>query len=188
MSALPLKAAVAIAYRRVRFGRRISPGDLRYTSANTVLKRRRLLNPARMATSVIGKSVSSSSRLARCTRAVFATCTGLAPKCRANSLVRWRAPTPTRLANISTEAFSPSSAPSRRISRVARSTVVRLPFHAAQNGAVSGRHLKHGRKPAASAAIALGKNRTFSARAGRTGQTGRQYIPVVRTPVKNSPS
>jgi hypothetical protein len=44
----------------------------------------------------------------------------------------------------------------------------------AENGAVSGRHLRHGRKPAASAEAADGKNITFLARAGRTGQTGLQ--------------
>jgi hypothetical protein len=59
-------------------------------------------------------------------------------------------------------------------SKGSRSTVVREPFHAGENGAVSGRHLRHGRKPAASAEAADGKNITFLARAGRTGQTGLQ--------------
>jgi hypothetical protein len=53
--------------------RLISVGGLRYTAANTVLNRRKLPNPARTAISVIGKSVSSSKRFARCTRAVWAT-------------------------------------------------------------------------------------------------------------------
>jgi hypothetical protein len=42
------------------------------------------------------------------------------------------------------------------IRRSARSTVVRDPFQAGENGAASGRHLRHGRKPAASAAAADG--------------------------------
>ena len=49
----------------------------------------------------------------------------------------------------------PSNAP-RAISRNPRATVVRVPFHAGENGAVSGRQRRHGRKPAASAAAAEG--------------------------------
>jgi hypothetical protein len=75
--------------------------------------------------------------------------------CLANNRARWRAPIPTRSAKPSTEAPSSSSAPSS-ISRKARSTVVREPFHAGQNGAVSGRQRRQGRKPAASAAAADG--------------------------------
>jgi len=58
--------------------------------------------------------------------------------------------------------------------RIARSTVVREPFQAGENGAVSGRQRRQGRYPAASAAAADGKNSTLRPRAGRTGHTGRQ--------------
>jgi hypothetical protein len=112
--------------------------------------------------------------LARWTRAVLAICEGLAPKWREHNRVRCRAPIPRRAANVSTDAPSLSNAPSLMISRIARSAVAREPFQAGENGAVSGRQRRHGRKPAASAAAALGKKRTFIARAGRTGQTGRQ--------------
>jgi hypothetical protein len=60
------------------------------------------------------------------------------------------------------------------MSRSARSTVARLPIQALEKGAASGRQRRHGRKPAASAAAADGKNETLADRAGRTGQTGRQ--------------
>src|SRR5215467_11187442 len=50
------------------------------------------------------------------------------------------------------------------MSRSALSTVALLPIHALQNGAVSGRHRRHGRKPAASAAAADGKNETLADR------------------------
>ena len=39
-----------------------------------------------------------------------------------------------------------------------------------------------GRNPAASAASAVGKNRTRSRRGGREGQEGRQKMPVEATP------
>ena len=48
---------------------------------------------------------------------------------------------------------------------------MREPCQAGENGAVSGRQRKHGRKPAASAAAAVGQNVTFLPCAGRTGQT-----------------
>ena len=84
--------------------------------------------------------------------------------------ISWhRAPTPRRSARRSTEAPSPSRAPSSTISRSALSTVALLPIHAPQNGAVSGRHRRQGRKPAASADAADGKNETLADRAGRTG-------------------
>jgi len=60
------------------------------------------------------------------------------------------------------------------MSRIARETVVAAPFHAGVPGAVSGRHRKHGRKPARSAAAAVGKNTTLRDLAGLTGQVGRQ--------------
>jgi hypothetical protein len=53
-------------------------------------------------------------------------------------------------------------------------TVAALPCHAGLPGAVSGRQRRQGRKPALSAAAAVGKKTTFSDRAGFTGQVGRQ--------------
>lgn len=66
---------------------------------------------------------------------------GLAPRCFLNNLDRCRGPIPRRSA--STSAPAPSSAP-LLINRKARSTVVCEAFHAGENGAVSGRHLRQG--------------------------------------------
>ncbi len=60
------------------------------------------------------------------------------------------------------------------MSRSARETVAAEPCHAGVPGAVSGRHRKHGRKPARSAAAAVGKKTTLDDLAGLTGQMGRQ--------------
>src|SRR5579884_369916 len=51
-----------------------------------------------------------------------------------------------------------------------------------------GRQRLHGRKPAASAAAASAKKRTFSRRGRREAQPGRQNTPVVVTPYKKRPS
>jgi hypothetical protein len=51
-----------------------------------------------------------------------------------------------------------------------------------------GRHRLHGRKPARRASLELGKNSTFSGRGLRAVHDGWQKIPVVATPVKNTPS
>jgi hypothetical protein len=56
----------------------------------------------------------------------------------------------------------------------ARDTVLDVPRHAASSGAVSGRHLRHGRNPASCAAAADVKNSMFSRRGVRAGQIGRQ--------------
>ena len=61
-------------------------------------------------------------------------------------------------------------------------------FQAGQKGADLGRQRRHGRNPAASAAAALGRNSTLRRKGNLTGQTHRQYTPVVRTPMKNRPS
>jgi hypothetical protein len=45
-----------------------------------------------------------------------------------------------------------------------------------------------GRKPAAAASAHVTWNRTFSGRAGREGQDGRQYTPVVLTEYTKVPS
>ncbi len=45
----------------------------------------------------------------------------------------------------------------------------------------SGRQRLHGRKPAASASAPVAWKLTFSGRAARAPQLGRQYTPVVRT-------
>ena len=100
-----------------------------------------------------------------------ATSLGVAPVWRRNSRSRWRGPMPSRSARSLTDARS--SKPSL-ISRMARPTVERVPLQAGLPGAVSGRQRRQGRKPARSAAAADGKNTTFSDRAGRTGQIGRQ--------------
>ncbi len=55
-----------------------------------------------------------------------------------------------------------SSTPSS-IKRSARDTVVDVPFDAGVPGVASGLHLRHGRKPAASASAGVLKNTTFSA-------------------------
>ena len=62
-------------------------------------------------------------------------------------------PSPSRPESAS--IFSRSRAPSS-IRAGAHSTVALVPFHAGQNGAVSGRHRRQGRYPARSAAAALG--------------------------------
>ncbi len=60
------------------------------------------------------------------------------------------------------------------VDRNARETVAAAPCHAGVPGAVSGRHRKQGRKPARSAAAAVGKKTTLRDLAGFTGQVGRQ--------------
>jgi hypothetical protein len=74
-------------------------------------------------------------------------------------------------ANFSTECRSRNPSPMRRI---ARATVVAVPRHAGLPGAVSGRHLRHGRKPNRSAAAALGTKKIFAWRACTLGHIGRQ--------------
>src|SRR5947207_2211155 len=165
--------------------RRTADGGRRYTARNTALNRRMLANPAANAMAEIGIVVSSSIILARCTRRVAATELGDAPACRRNRRRRCRGPTPSVSASASTDF---SSRKPRSISLSARETVAAAPRHAGVPGAVSGRQRKHGRNPARSAAAAVGKNTTFRDRAGRTGHVGRQYTPVVLTPVKNRPS
>jgi hypothetical protein len=60
------------------------------------------------------------------------------------------------------------------MSRSPRDTVAAAPRQAGVPGAVSGRQRKQGRKPARSAAAAVGKKTTLRDRAGLTGQVGRQ--------------
>jgi len=67
-----------------------------------------------------------------------------------------------------------SSRNPRSIKASPRETLAEDPRQAGDPGAASGRQRRQGRKPAASAAAAEGKNRTFSERAGLTGQIGRQ--------------
>ena len=52
----------------------------------------------------------------------------------------------------------------------------------------SGLQRRQARYPAASAASALSKNSTFARSGFRAGHTGRQKMPVVRTPTKKMPS
>jgi hypothetical protein len=131
-----------------------------------------LPNPAEKAMAEIGIIVSSTSRFARCTRRVVATAVGDAPACRRKSRRRCRLVIPSVSARSSTRL--PSSRNPRSMSRSARVTVVAAPRHAGVPGAASGRHRKQGRKPARSAAAAVGKNTTLRDFAGFTGQVGRQ--------------
>jgi hypothetical protein len=109
------------------------------------LNRRILPKPAASATSAIGSLVSWINCLASSTRRVCATAIGDAPEMRRKSRRSCRSPTPTRSASVSTSA--PSS-PSFSISHRARDTVFDVPRHTPRSGAVSGRHRRHGRKPA----------------------------------------
>jgi len=137
----------------------------------TVLNRFTLENPAASATSPIVIEVWSIRLRANWMRRCCATATGVAPRWRSNRRRRWREPTPSRSARSSTPPRS--SAPSE-MSRSARATVPDVPLQAGVPGAVSGRHRRHGRNPASSAAAAHGKNRTFSRFGVRAGQIGRQ--------------
>ncbi len=104
-------------------------------------------------------------------RRVWATWTGVAPRCSRNRRLRWRSPMPSR------SASSPTPCSSRKppqISRRARDTGARVPDHAGLPGAVSGRQRRQGLKPAASASAAQRKKRACSRRGVRDGQTGRQ--------------
>jgi len=60
------------------------------------------------------------------------------------------------------------------MSRSARDTLAPAPRQAGVPGAASGRQRRQGRKPARSAAAAVGKKTTLRDCAGFTGQTGRQ--------------
>ena len=97
---------LAYAMRHEGVLRRISVGGLPYTSAKTELNRRKLPKPACIAIWVIDRPVSSMRRLARCTRAVLASCDGLACRWRANRRLNCRDPIPRRAAKCSTVAPS----------------------------------------------------------------------------------
>jgi len=131
-----------------------------------------LVNPAANATADIGSTVSSMSVFARCTRRVVATAVGEAPAWRRNSRRRWRAVIPSASARASTRR--PSSRNPRSMSRSARETLAAAPRQAGVPGAASGRHRRHGRNPARSAAAAVAKNTTLPDLAGFTGHVGRQ--------------
>ena len=96
---------------------------------------------------------------------------GDAPRCSSKRRRMCRDVTPRRCASTSTSP--PSSAPSP-MRRSARDTVVDVPFHADVHGATSGRQRRHGRNPAASAAAAHAKMRTFFFNGRLAGQIGRQ--------------
>src|SRR5262245_3457549 len=55
-------------------------------------------------------------------------------------------------------------------------------------GASKGAQRLHGRNPANRASPTVAKNVTFSGSGLRAGHAGRQKMPVVFTPVKNTPS
>jgi hypothetical protein len=152
--------------------RRIAVGGLRYTVRNAALKRRMLENPAAKATAAIGIAVSWMRPFARCTLRDVATANGEAPAWDKNSRRRCLAVIPSVFARSST--VLPSSRKPRSMRRSARETVAPAPCHAGVPGTVSGRHRRQGRKPARSAAAAVGKKTTFRDLAGFTGQMGRQ--------------
>jgi len=131
-----------------------------------------LVNPAANATADILRLVASRSVFARWTRRVVATAVGEAPAWRRNSRRRWRAVIPSVSASSST--LCPSSRNPASIRRSARDTLAAAPRQAGVPGAVSGRHRRHGRNPARSAAAAVGKKTTLRDLAGFTGQVGRQ--------------
>jgi hypothetical protein len=139
--------------------RRTVVGGRRYTARKAELKRRMLANPDAKAITAIGIVVPSTSAFARRTRWVVATALGEAPACRRNNRRRCRDVIPSVSARSST--FAPPSRNPRSIRRSARDTVAAAPRHAGVPGADSGRHRRHGRNPARSAAAAVGKNTTF---------------------------
>src|SRR5262249_38160255 len=157
---------------RDRRARRTALGGRRYAERNAALKRRMLVNPAANAIAPIGSAVSSTRTLARCTGRVVATAVGDAPAWRTNSRRRCRAVMPSVSARSST--VWPSSRKPRAMSRSARDTLAAAPCHAGVPGAVSGRQRRQGRKPARSAAAAVGKKTTLRDWAGFTGHVGRQ--------------
>ena len=138
---------------------------------NASLKLRTLPKPDARAIWPTGSEVSSSSFFAKCRRCVMAMDRGDAPRCRVNRRLTWRGVTPRFRDKSST--LRPRSAPSAT-NRSVRDTVVETPFHAGLPGADSGRHRRHGRKPASAAAPAVGKYRTFFRAEVRAGQIGRQ--------------
>ena len=88
------------------------------------------------------------------------------------------ASSPTRALDRACSSMPAMAAPTKRLTA---ST-------GAMPGALSGRQRRHGRKPASCAEAAEGKNVTFFDCGVRAGQIGRQYMPVVLTPVKKRPS
>jgi hypothetical protein len=68
---------------------------------------------------------------------------------------------------------SRSTTPSA-IRRMARPTTSARVSHSGDPGAISGRHRRHARKPAACAPAAVGKNSTFDRLGMVAGQLGRQ--------------
>ena len=155
-----------------RRARRKALGGRRYTARKAALKRRMLAKPAANAMADIGSAVVSTSVLARCTRRVVATSLGEAPAWRSKRRRRWRGVMPSVSARSST--LLPSSRKPRSIRRSARETVAPAPRQAGVPGAASGRQRRQGRKPARSAAAAVGKNTTLRDWAGFTGHVDRQ--------------
>ena len=118
-------------------------------------------------------------------RCVEAILRGDAPRCSTNKRRNWREPKPSLAASCSTPP--PFSAPSK-IKRKARETTAEVPSHAGVPGAACGWQRLQGRKPAVSAAAAHANRTICFGRAKGTGQTFRQYRPVVLAPAKNLPS
>jgi len=128
-------------------------------------------NPDAKATSVLGRSVCSSNCFASAARRDRATASGPVPSSCTNARCRWRRPTDKRPASPSIPSRSTTPSAIRRRPRPTRSART---SQSGESGLVSGRHRRHARNPAPSAAAAAGKNRTCSRLGIGTGQTGRQ--------------
>ncbi len=128
--------------------------------------------PAANAMSDTGSAVASSSRRAVWARRLRASVSGPTPnsatsvRCRCRSLT---ASVPARAATPSSWSQAPSA-----ISRRARPARSARTFQSGEPGTLSGRHRRQVRNPAASAAAATRKKRTFSGFGVRAGQIGRQ--------------
>jgi hypothetical protein len=136
------------------------------------LNRRRLEKPLANAISVTGNFVSVSNCLARSKRRVCISSIGDTPSSFCTMRRNWRELIPNSAAISSSPApssISPSSM--RRVMR--RATRFELSI-GAWPGASSGRHRRHGRNNAFSAANAFSKKRQFFCSGVFTGQIGRQ--------------
>ena len=143
-------------------------------------------NPAANATSVLGRFVCSSSCFASRARRDRAIASGPVPSSRTNDRWSWREPTASRRARPSTP--SSSTTPSA-IRPEPPPDQVGPHVPVGESGLDSGRHRRHARNPASSAAAAVAKNRT-DRRSGmgtdtpagsRRGSTARRRTPARRT-------
>lgn len=147
-------------------------GGIRYWVRKASLKRRRLEKPLAKAISVTGSRVSVSSCFANSSRRVCISSIGETPSSFWMIRRSWR----ELISNcpaISSRPAPSSSSPSlmRCISRWAMRCALST---GAWPGASSGRHRRHGRNDAFSAASAFAKKRQFFCWGTLAGQIGRQ--------------